>query len=91
MRHTLYIVRTRGKAIIGMALRAIKIVKTLMFIIVVPEDCTEGSVQLVDGIEQGGRVEVCVNGVWGSVCGEGWDKTDAHVVCKQMGFPDLGK
>ena len=62
-----------------------------MFIIVVPEDCTEGSVQLVDGIEQGGRVEVCVNGVWGSVCGEGWDTTDAYVVCKQTGFPDLGK
>ena len=60
-------------------------------LLIVPEDCTDGSVQLVDGIEQEGRVEVCVNGVWGSVCGEGWDRTDALVVCKQMGFPDLGK
>ena len=60
-------------------------------LLIVPEDCMDGSVQLVDGIEQGGRVEVCVNGVWGSVCGEGWDRTDALVVCKQMGFPDLGK
>ena len=51
----------------------------------------DGSVQLVDGIEQEGRVEVCVNGVWGSVCGEGWDRTDALVVCIQMGFPKLGK
>ncbi len=58
---------------------------------IVPGDCTEGSVRLVDGIiEQEGRVEVCVNGVWGSICDDGWDKTDAHIVCKQMGFSSLG-
>ena len=60
-------------------------------LLIVPEDCTDGAVQLVDGIEQAGRVEVCVNGVWGSVCSEGWDRTDALVVCIQMGFPKLGK
>ena len=42
-------------------------------------------------IEQEGRVEVCVNGVWGSICDYGWDKTDAHVVCKQLGYAELGK
>ncbi len=53
--------------------------------------CTEGSIRLVDGIiEQEGRVEVCVNGVWGSICDDGWDTTDAHIVCKQMGHPELG-
>ena len=41
-------------------------------------------------IEQEGRVEVCIDSVWGSVCDEGWDKTDAHVVCRQMGHPELG-
>ncbi len=58
---------------------------------IVPGDCTEGSIRLVDGIiEQEGRVEVCINGVWGSICDDGWDKTDAHIVCKQMGFSSLG-
>ena len=54
-------------------------------------DCEEGTIRLVDGIiEQEGRVEVCIDSVWGSVCDEGWDKTDAHVVCRQMGHPVLG-
>ena len=54
-------------------------------------DCEEGTIRLVDGIiEQEGRVEVCIDSVWGSVCDEGWDKTDAHVVCRQMGHPELG-
>ena len=56
-----------------------------------PGTCTEGAVRLVDGVlEQEGRVEVCVNGVWGSICGEGWDKIDGYVLCKQVGFDDAG-
>jgi len=56
-----------------------------------PGNCEEGTVRIVDGIiEQEGRIEFCVNGVWGSVCDEEWDKTDAHVVCQQMGHPELG-
>ena len=52
--------------------------------------CTNGDIRLVDGIiENEGRVEICVNGVWGTICDQGWDKTDAHIACKQLGHPEL--
>ena len=47
--------------------------------------------RLVDGVlEQEGRVEVCVSGVWGSICGTGWNGVDGYVLCKQAEFDDAG-
>ncbi|XP_033742175.1 LOW QUALITY PROTEIN: low-density lipoprotein receptor-related protein 4-like [Pecten maximus] len=33
-----------------------------------------------------GLVEVYANGVWGTICDDGWTNADAGVVCEMMGF-----
>ena len=59
---------------------------TLHHIVPVEEQCLTGDVRLVNGSKTAGRLEVCFNGVWGTVCRFGWTVQATTVVCKQLGF-----
>ena len=53
--------------------------------------CKHGSIRLAGSSDPlRGRVEVCVNGTWGSVCNDYWHNNDARVACRQLGFPAEG-
>ena len=60
---------------------------TNLFLFTAAQSCMNETVRLVDGsLESAGRVEVCINGVWGRVCDGGWDSNAATVVCQQLGY-----
>ena len=50
-----------------------------------PVGCEDGAVRLVNGSNSlEGRLEVCFNRAWGTVCNNRFNGDDAQVVCNQL-------
>ena len=53
--------------------------------------CIPGSVRLANSTsDMEGRVEVCLDNVWGTVCQDLFGYDEARVVCGQLGFSGEG-
>ncbi len=62
-----------------------------MYVFTYVTECNDGDARLLNGTSpQSGRVEVCYDGVWGTVCSDMWQAIDAGVVCRQLGFSSKG-
>lgn len=67
------------------------IIHVCMFL-VYTDVCNNGDVRLCDSADYcgpdviEGRIEFCLNEVWGTICSNSWSVSDAKVACIQLGF-----
>ena len=61
------------------------------------ELCSNGDIRLVDpravagSVNLAGRVEVCWNEIYGTICNTGFGEAEAQVICGQLGFSRMRK
>ena len=72
----------------------LKVVLILLVIFVVIFSyvvCSDGDLRLVSGnVVNEGRVEICLNNVWGTICDDSFSNVDAEVVCRKLNYSTEG-
>jgi len=69
----------------------VNVLYSLLEVFTVAGNCTDGEVRLVGGNNRSlGRVEVCINNAWGTVCNARFGTNEARVICRQLTFDDKG-
>ena len=54
--------------------------------------CTDGDVRLSNSSQaNSGRVEICYNNHFGTICDNEWTTEEASIVCAQLGFESEGE
>ena len=54
-------------------------------------DCSDGELRLAGKVTAtSGRLEVCYNRAWGTVCSYAWGTTESRLACQLLGFQAYG-
>ena len=56
-------------------------------LLLVPAECDDGDLRLVGGDNEfEGRLEICFDRLWGTVCQDSFGSSDAAVACWDLGY-----
>ena len=73
-------------------IRGTNFVTQICYFIVRKQCDEENSIRLTEFFDDTiGRLEVCTDGIWGSVCGNGATGDIATVVCKELNHTSTGR